>query len=432
VTLPWQTRGLQRVIGVARPLADGAFAIGDAASPEALPVAGVGDAVARGTPIEVVGRWNGGRRIVECRSLATIGQVPDYPGICAAVENLCARAGLAAEPMQLRLRPPGELDQSVVQARDKRRLGEWDATLAAAELLDHALSAGQLSLEALARVHAIVVGASSARAGQLRQTPAVIRWCGVITCRTPPVPAARSQARGYLSDLAAELCNGASARHPATLAAEAIAFLTASHPFADGNGRVSRALATWLLLRSGFRRRADNTLGTFLDAHLDEHYRALRNFRVSPWGWHQLFYDAVLATFERAPAPVAVMRKIGLTTLPVSESWMASLIKQSDLRNASIAGDMTSILRNGRLGEIDRFTLYYSNLLPTGDTSGTAYSVFFGVPAALTFAAQFTKMETIRSERSFSNLVRGLQVYGFKVVTAVAMGRAWAINGLNA
>ncbi len=116
----------------------------------------------------------------------------------------------------------------------------------------------------------------------------------------------------------------------------------------------------------------------------------------------------------------------------VIPSWMASLIKQSDLRNASIAGDMTSILRNGRLGEIDRFTLYYSNLLPTGDTSGTAYAVFFGVPAALTFAAQFTKMETIRSERSFSNLVRGLQVYGFKVVTAVAMGRAWAINGLNA
>ncbi len=115
----------------------------------------------------------------------------------------------------------------------------------------------------------------------------------------------------------------------------------------------------------------------------------------------------------------------------VIPSWMAALIKQSDLRNASIAGDMTSILRNGRLGEIDRFTLYYSNLLPTVDTSGLAYSIFFGVPAALTFAAQFTKMETIRSERSFSNLVRGLQVYGFKVVTAAAMGRAICINGLK-
>ena len=115
----------------------------------------------------------------------------------------------------------------------------------------------------------------------------------------------------------------------------------------------------------------------------------------------------------------------------VIPSWFAALIKQSDLRNASIAGDMTSILRNGRLGEIDRFTLYYSNLLPTVDTSGLAYSVFFGVPAALTFAAQFTKMETIRSERSFSNLVRGLQVYGFKVVTAAAMGRSIVLNGLK-
>ena len=116
----------------------------------------------------------------------------------------------------------------------------------------------------------------------------------------------------------------------------------------------------------------------------------------------------------------------------VIPSWFASLIKQSDLRNASIAGDMTSIRRNGRLGEIDRFTLYYSNLLPVGSTSANEYPVFFGVPAALTFAAQFTKMETIRSERSFSNLVRGLQVYGFKVVTATAMGRAWVQNGLNA
>jgi len=116
----------------------------------------------------------------------------------------------------------------------------------------------------------------------------------------------------------------------------------------------------------------------------------------------------------------------------VIPAWMASLIKQSDLRNASIAGDMTSIMRNGRLGEIDRFTLYYSNLLPTVDTSGLNYAVYFGVPAALTFAAQFTKMETIRTERSFSNLVRGLQVYGYKVVTAAAMGRAVVQNGGNA
>lgn len=113
----------------------------------------------------------------------------------------------------------------------------------------------------------------------------------------------------------------------------------------------------------------------------------------------------------------------------VIPAWMAAMIKKSDLKDASLAGDGTSILRNGRLGMIDRFTLYLSNLLPTLDSAVDTTSVFFGTKAALTFAAQFTKMETIRSERSFSNLLRGLQVFGFKVVNGVAMGRAVITRG---
>jgi hypothetical protein len=113
----------------------------------------------------------------------------------------------------------------------------------------------------------------------------------------------------------------------------------------------------------------------------------------------------------------------------VIPAWVASMIKKSDLKDASLAGDGTSILRNGRLGMIDRFTLYLSNLLPTLDSAVDTTSVFFGTKAALTFAAQFTKMETIRSERSFSNLLRGLQVYGFRVVNGVSMGRAVIARG---
>ena len=108
----------------------------------------------------------------------------------------------------------------------------------------------------------------------------------------------------------------------------------------------------------------------------------------------------------------------------VIPAWFAALVKKSDLKDASLAGDGTSILRNGRLGMIDRFTLYLSNLLPINDAATDSTAVIFGTKAALTFAAQFTKMETIRSERSFSNLLRGLQVFGFKVVNGVAMGRA--------
>lgn len=110
-------------------------------------------------------------------------------------------------------------------------------------------------------------------------------------------------------------------------------------------------------------------------------------------------------------------------------AWVASMIKKSDLKDASLAGDGTSILRNGRLGMIDRFTIYLSNLLPSLDSAVDTTSVFFGTKAALTFASQFTKMETIRSERSFSNLLRGLQVYGFRVVNGVSIGRAVIARG---
>lgn len=113
----------------------------------------------------------------------------------------------------------------------------------------------------------------------------------------------------------------------------------------------------------------------------------------------------------------------------VIPAWLAGMIKKSDLKDASLAGDGTSILRNGRLGMIDRFTVYLSNILvpPTGYT--TAYPVIFGTKAALSFASQYTNLETLRSERSFSNLLRGLQVFGWKLVNPVAMGLGFVSKG---
>jgi hypothetical protein len=110
-------------------------------------------------------------------------------------------------------------------------------------------------------------------------------------------------------------------------------------------------------------------------------------------------------------------------------AWLAARIKRSELKDASLSGDGTSILRNGRLGMIDRFTIYLSNLLLPLGGYADEWPLLFGTNAALTFASQFTKMETIRSERSFSNLLRGLQIYGYKVVNGVAMGRAVVAKG---
>jgi hypothetical protein len=100
----------------------------------------------------------------------------------------------------------------------------------------------------------------------------------------------------------------------------------------------------------------------------------------------------------------------------------AGLIKKSELKDASLTGDGTSIVRNGRLGMIDRFTVYVSHNLKV-DTGGK-YNLIAGHKMGFTFASQMTNMETIRSESTFGNIVRGLQVYGYKVVKGEALAQS--------
>lgn len=101
---------------------------------------------------------------------------------------------------------------------------------------------------------------------------------------------------------------------------------------------------------------------------------------------------------------------------------MAGLIKKSELKDASLTGDGTSVVRNGRLGMIDRFTLYVSHNLKV--TSSTKYHVIAGTKMGLTFASQMTEMETLRSTTTFGDIIRGLQVYGYKVVKPEALAES--------
>jgi hypothetical protein len=109
----------------------------------------------------------------------------------------------------------------------------------------------------------------------------------------------------------------------------------------------------------------------------------------------------------------------------VLPAWAIGRIKKSDLKDASLTGDGKSILRNGRIGSIDSFTIYSSNLLyQTTDTVSVWYA-FFGHRSALSFAAQLVKMESLRAESTFGDLIRGLNVYGYKVLKTAAMGELY-------
>lgn len=134
--------------------------------------------------------------------------------------------------------------------------------------------------------------------------------------------------------------------------------------------------------------------------------------------------------------------------VPDSDRWLIidpatrALLFQSDLAKVYATGDDTSPVRNGKIGMIDRFTVYVSNNLPKGTagtatpwvsgdgsensvtTSGTVAkrkAIIAGHKSALAFASQVPKMETVRNPNDFGDYIRSLNVFGYKVVRPEAM-----------
>jgi len=107
----------------------------------------------------------------------------------------------------------------------------------------------------------------------------------------------------------------------------------------------------------------------------------------------------------------------------VLPAWACGRIKKSDLKDASLAGDGTSIMRNGRIGVIDRFEIYMSNLVYSLTDTVVCWHCPFGTKMALTFANQIVKTRSIeKPESTFAQLIDGLNVWGSKVVSPEAIG----------
>jgi len=124
--------------------------------------------------------------------------------------------------------------------------------------------------------------------------------------------------------------------------------------------------------------------------------------------------------------------------VPETDRWLVitpterQILMQSNLAQAQFMGDASSVLRNGKIGQIDRFTVYVSNLVPRGAagktwmnpntgtdaTSASAvkrHAIIAGHKSAITFASQIAKVESLQNPNDFGTLVRGLNVYGTQV-----------------
>ena len=116
------------------------------------------------------------------------------------------------------------------------------------------------------------------------------------------------------------------------------------------------------------------------------------------------------------------------------------LLMQSSIAQAYFTGDQSSTIRTGKIGMLDRFSVYVSNLLPRGEagkalvaglsatsTGGAVTNakarrtMIAGTKAATSFAMTINKTEPLRNQTDFGDIVRGLAVYGRKVVKPQAL-----------
>ena len=104
--------------------------------------------------------------------------------------------------------------------------------------------------------------------------------------------------------------------------------------------------------------------------------------------------------------------------------------EDSKLINSDFGGG--DELRNGRMpGQLRGFTIYKSNNLPSlGTGAGTAASagsetnmsfLVAGHSSAVATAEQIAKTETFRSPTTFADIVRGMQLYGRKILRPEAL-----------
>jgi len=157
--------------------------------------------------------------------------------------------------------------------------------------------------------------------------------------------------------------------------------------------------------------------------------------------------DSLNTTTANA-TPLAVIarmsRKLDQQYVPSSDRWLvvdpvfAELMKDEDSRlfQSDWGG---SGLQNGLiLNNVHGFKVYMSNNLPAkgnGATGATATgSTHFGVICAghsssVATAEQINKTESYRDPDSFADIVRGMHLYGRKILKPEALSRAYYVSG---
>ena len=170
--------------------------------------------------------------------------------------------------------------------------------------------------------------------------------------------------------------------HPLIVIGAFVVHFLAIHPFQDGNGRLSRALTTLLLLKYGYTYVPYSSMESIIEASKDGYYRAIRSTQKNIWSgdvdyepWLDFFIASLLKQKRHLEEKVSKLTsagsdtRLGKTAKTIMELFDAdSELTQAEITNALGLNPATTKKTLARL-------VADGYLIKHGSTKGAYYSL---------------------------------------------------------
>lgn len=166
------------------------------------------------------------------------------------------------------------------------------------------------------------------------------------------------------------------ALHPLILTGLFVVHFLAIHPFQDGNGRMSRALTTLLLLKSGYSYVPYSSMESIIEENKSSYYKALRNSQktfktanVNYDYWLTFFLQTVLKQKIRLEKKIALQQTHGLSL--TSNRIMSLFANRSQWTSAEISAETSIKIATVKKALAELVKAGY--LIKNGSTRGAWY-----------------------------------------------------------
>ena len=167
--------------------------------------------------------------------------------------------------------------------------------------------------------------------------------------------------------------------HPIITIGVFVVHFLSIHPFTDGNGRMSRALTTMLMLQQGYNYMPYASLESIIESSKDAYYRALRATQKTIWSdkvnyepWLIFFITSLAKQKRHLEDKIAFASKADKTRITKGEQAVLDLFEEKT--NWSVAEMAETLSKNSETIKKTVQNLVKKNMLEKqGSTKGTYY-----------------------------------------------------------